>query len=232
MIIMKKTLLIFLLFSCSYTFTDAQSFKITPGTLIEVSGKDTDEELIVVGKFYNTTNEKRTYKWYRTNKLIPQGWANTTCVPGYCYTANVEEGSFDLEAMKSGIFDQNFYMFGIAGTGEATVFVYDVLEPDKIAKVVFRAKVISSPTAIGEEQALSEYFKVNNNAIEVIADHLKSNPIQLEIFSPQGVRKMEFSSIGTSSNITIDISNFESGLYMVRLTDHFKLNITKKIYKN
>ena len=229
---MKKLLLAFLFLPCISFYIKAQSFKITPDTIIEANGKDTDDDLIVAGKFYNITNEKRTYKWYRTKKLLPQGWANTTCVPGYCFTENVEEGSFDLGAMKSGIFDQNFYMFGTDGTAETAVFVYDILEPEKIAKVVFRAKVISSTTAIAEEQAMEEYFKVISNAIEIFADQLKGKHLLLEIFSPEGIRKMEFSSQNTTSKISLDISSLQPGLYLVRLTDHLNLNITKKIYKN
>ncbi len=229
---MKKLLLAILFLPCISFYIKAQSFKITPDTIIEAAGKVTDEQLIVVGKFSNITNEKRTYKWYRTKKLLPQGWANTTCVPGYCFTENVEEGSFDLGGMKSGIFDQNFYMFGIAGIAETAMFVYDILEPEKIAKVVFRANVISSTTAIAEELAKEEYFKVSSNAIEISSELLKGKNIVLEIFSPAGVRKMEFSSQNTNANITFNIASLESGLYLVRLTDHSNLNIAKKIYKN
>ena len=231
---MKKVILIFFLHGGLYSFAISQTFKIEPDTLITVSGFTTNEDLIAVGKFTNTTQEKRTYKWTRINKNLPPAWLSTTCVPGFCYTAEIESGTFELLPGKNGILDQNFYINGIAGVAQTTLQLYDVANPKKVVNVRYIAFVKDATTGFEDGSVSSDYIIVKQDVIEINNQKLYNKNIRLEIFDGQGLRKLSIGYISASANEAskIDISTLPQGLYVLLLTGDANLYISKKIIKN
>ena len=231
---MKKVILIFLLQIGLYPFVHCQTFKIEPDTLIRVTGNTNDDQLIGVGKFTNNTDEKRTYQWKRINKSLPQGWASTTCVPGFCYTAEIESGTFELLPGKNGILDQNFYINGIAGGAQTTLQLYDVANPKEVVNVRYIAFVKDATTGFESGSVSSNDIIVKQNVIEINNQKFNNKNMRLEIFDGQGLRKLAVGFISTPANdySKIDISTLSPGFYVLQLTGDANLYISKKIIIN
>ncbi len=230
---MKKLLFlasILLVWNIAYS----QTFKIEPDTLIRINGTTNDDQLIGVGKFTNTTKEKRTYKWTRINKSLPTGWIATTCVPGFCYTAEIESGSFELSPSGFGILDQNFYMEGIPGLGQATIQLYDVANPKEVVTIRYVAFAKDATTGMASGMQATDYFTVLADAIEIKTQNINGNQVRLAVFDTQGVSKLSFVAAlaNNNANIQIDISALPQGLYTLLLMGDEHLYISKKIIKN
>ena len=124
-----------------YHTVNAQDFKISPSLNIIGKGYSTDEQVIAEGKFTNTSNQKKTYHWYRIKKQLPMGWLVTTCVPGKCYSAEKDTGIFTLDKGKTGILDQNFFPNNRSGAAEIELYVYEKNQKATAIKVVFSVVV-------------------------------------------------------------------------------------------
>ncbi|TAH26289.1 MAG: hypothetical protein EAZ07_04415 [Cytophagales bacterium] len=129
--------LLLLFFGFGNSFS--QDFQILPDKVIYGKGTFKQEQIIGEAKFVNLSAEKKVYQWYRVKKNLPSSWKVTTCVPGKCYSADKESGTFTLEAGKSGILDQNFFPNNETGKAEIELWVYEKNNKSKAMKTLYIA---------------------------------------------------------------------------------------------
>jgi hypothetical protein len=174
---MKKNLLV--LFLSFFTLgLSAQTLYFSADTL---SFEGSTDEYDVVGHSYivNTTNGNLSLKWVRERNDLSQGWESAICDNNNCYPATVSTNVVDggnpnipveLGPGDTSIIDVHIYPYGLTGSGEVEVCLYEVGSSDVIGCMNYTVAIGTSSTKEVDRENLqiypnptSDYFKLRSS---------------------------------------------------------------------
>lgn len=217
---MKKLILLILPLLVAVK-SSSQSFTVTPktGSFTETSN---EEEIFVYATLTNNATENKTvsdtiFTWIRTLNM-PEGWNCSICDPLACHLPFIDSSDFDLKAGKGGVFDANFYTYGIAGKGTAELFIYRKNKRNEGKKITFTA--LNGTTGTNEFVQIYSMTSFPNPAtdnINVSISLAQSSDVVIELFDFSG-RKLEVIHAGKNNSFEKDINlyGYKKGMYVLR----------------
>lgn len=174
---MKKNLLVLFL---SF-FTLGLSAQMLYFSIDSMSVEGSTNEYDVVGHSYivNTTNGNLSLKWVRERNALSPGWESAICDKNNCYPTNVSTNvvvggnpdiPVDLGPGDTSIIDLHVYPYGITGSGEVEVCLYEVDGTTPIGCMHYSVTIGTSSTKEIDRENLqiypnptSDYFKLRSS---------------------------------------------------------------------
>lgn len=237
---MKHALLIYI-FAVSVFSLQAQSLSFdyvdTDGTIaFENTGDVTDnQDIVIKGMLTNETDSDLNLIWHRDVKHIfsdgSDTWQSAVCDNNQCYLPHVSQAEFSIPAGGTSNLDAHVYPRGIYGDSAFIVIhLEDKDSGDTLLSVDFRFLddvILSNDRPSGQLQTIvfpnpaASYFRVRSD--EIISS--------VQVFDIVGKQVLE--SKVRSSDVTLNISHLNRGMYIVRiLGDKGQILKTQRLKKD
>jgi len=194
--------------------------------------EDSEPDLALYNS-HQTLNPTITVKWEVVSVSVSNGWENDffVCDAIQCWDSTTNSNQYDLIDNKNYPLDCHFLNNGNIGEGNAKIRIWEVGDSINSVKiVVYQVKV---EEAVGIRAAKSNSLAIYPNPA---TNYLKFENIdnreimKIEIFSIIGRKVKEI--INPSNNESINVSNLDNGVYIIRLTDKKQNNYSQNFTKN
>jgi hypothetical protein len=225
---MKKNYLLIALVIFSALLSQAQSFTAAKDT-VKFNGIISVGE--INGRIYLQNASGSTLKLRVTRVIdsMPEAWETSFCTQSNCFPNIVDSADFDLSPNGQSYLLVHFYPRNTAGDGIVKLKVSDIDAPEVSYELVYLGKIAST---LAVEEKTFKNFSLYPNPVKDL--------LTLELDYHQDVTYYIFNSIGMAvnsglisagnSNVKIDVSNLDKGLYFLQLGED-KQQITRKIVK-
>lgn len=221
---MKKLLLIVFLFSTT-KFTFSQTYTLDPGNVDTVFAPFNDLTIFDIYPI-NISNNKILFKWTKISINVPTGWDYSFCDYGNCYVGIPNSGTMDsVDVGEMGLLGLNISPYSIPGQGIVKLYVYDANFPSDGDTVTW---VVNSG-ALGYDEIVDE------NSIQIYPNPAKEIVfINSKYQGTISIYNLEGKLINSFTNFigenTVDMSQYDSGLYIIEFTSESGV-VRKKIIK-
>ncbi len=209
---MKKIYLVLLLFVSHFSFAQ---IAINPDA-VYVDGVTADMfEGVGYADVTNGYGEELNLTWQRTIIEMTEGWTVAVCDLVQCYLTHVSTQSFDIPAGGSGDMDVHAYPNDVDGSAIIQVDVFKTDDPDNTdyhASAIYYFNQLS-----GVAERLNEAITVfPNPTVNFFEIGAPEKVALVDIYSVDGklVRRVK-----TAGNSRVDVSDLNSGNYILRLMD-------------
>lgn len=239
---MKKNYLFILLFFIYFSIAKSQTISISPEDSLYNSFNTTNvasNDLDVNAYAVNLSADTTTIKWrvIEIDANTPSSWILALCDNLQC--PQLYEGLV-VESGPIAPGDSSILEFRIAapltesGATGVKVRVFPTANPTEIYDIVYKADVdvtISSIKPI-DTKSLALFPNPTSSFIQIKGIDNTKGLISAEIYSIIGKKIME-KPIASIQDLKVDVSNFENGIYLVKLFDKNKEVVyTKTFVKN
>lgn len=179
----------------------------TPSSFIEIYGET---------HIIHTGSTAEVIKWIRiVNQLPDTTWTSAVCDIISCKPPEVDSDSFIFEPGDTGYMSFHFYSKNVSGSGKMIVRFYRASNPLEYVDIVtfgttwkpVSVNQVNTSITSSTPNPAQNTITFNNNLIE----HGK-----LEIFNSMG---QVMTVMGYSNDMTLNIIDFPSGVYIVRISD-------------
>ena len=225
---MKKILLIAFLFNA--ILASAQ-FTVANDSVYEEHNPS--EQDIVAHNTHSTTNPVLTMNWKVYSLNVPTGWENDmfVCDAIQCWDSTTNTNQYTLDDNKKYPLDVHLLNNGLVGTGNAKILVWEEGDSLNSVKIVSYTIHVAEGVSINkvEDISVSTYPNpvVNTLNIKNINSTLIS---KIEIYNIIG--KKVYSLDNPKENETVDMRDFNKGIYILKITDKNQINYSQNILKN
>lgn len=220
---MRKYFYIFFLTIFVIPFNIQAQLVPTSDSLGVVESPAPSYEIVVHNTITNTTTDSIEVKWIMTTNEIPTSWGNTSfCDKINC--AELSERTFFLAPDSSSAMDVHFINNGRTGEGYAEVIYFDITDSSSTVQTLkYYGKATNETTAIKEldTKSISIFPNPASNYIQIKGIENTSLVKTLEVYNIIG-RKLISKEINSSNDLNVNIQNYESGIYLVKLFDETK----------
>ncbi|MEX0966802.1 MAG: T9SS type A sorting domain-containing protein [Bacteroidia bacterium] len=103
----------------------AQTFKFIKDS-VSVTASSGEAEIVGYNQMVNTTSQTQTFRWYRFDEGLENGWESQICDKIQCYLPHVSSAEFVLGAGDTSIMDVHFIPNSVSGESEVRVFLFAV----------------------------------------------------------------------------------------------------------
>lgn len=226
-----KKIILFSLFLFSVTISQSQvsfNIEVEEDTIIQFLADQVDyTDIKAAGYFKNTSTSRQSFEWKREITFISPLIASAVCDPKACYEppANEPPVPFLLEADSTGSWDMHLYSYDyyetpfplgkpVAGYVDLRITAYNFSNPNDSLKLDYHLEV-KDATSSREEIEVSPFRAFPNPASNYLNIAPAQNIQQVELFSVNGQQLATFDNIRSTGNI--DLSGFQSGMYVIKI---------------
>ena len=205
----------------------AQDFdvEVLDTTIYGIASEDTFYEDI---DLYNNVGTPYSMNWERIEESIPEGWTSSNCDPDDCRPIGVTSASFTLPST-TGFLNTHFYPNGVAGSGYVKVKVWVSDNPSD--SVVLTYYGVAGTVGIDDLDAsdIQVFPSPTQNTLNVMLPN-PGEIITVDLINLNG-QQLDSFNISQDNLTSVDISNLESGVYILQFKLADKGIITKKFVK-
>jgi len=209
----------------------SQSFTVTADTIegtYDVSMHPVDYNWVL-----NTTDNPLNLSWdLLTYTILSNGWSITLCTLEDC-TPNVPSTGFfgNLPVGGQGYFMIHMNFNKIPGTGEISFRLYETLNPSNADTVsfIYHATLATAVVDNTKDPGISIFPNPAKHNVNVAGTAKKSN-ISIIIYTVNGSQIMNEST--STTDPTIDVSDFPNGLYLLEIRENSSLLYSTKFVKD
>lgn len=194
-------------------------------SVAEVVSPPPSFEVVTYNFIKNNSSDTVIYRWRRVVEEIPSTWESAVCDEIACRfpSVNTINDTIKIAPGDSTNLDVHFYNEGRVGEGYVEVIAFDVADSaNTVVNAKFYAKAENEDVDVSisrvEKNSFDIYPNPASDAINIKGlENISSNAI-IEIYSIIGVKVAE---VEYSRN-SIDVSAFQSGVYLLKVSDKNK----------
>lgn len=160
----------------------------------------------------NSTNETRSYTWYRDIVEMTEGWSSAVCDKNLCYQTTTGQASFTLMPLESGTMDVHVYPGGIEGAAIITILLVNNNDESDY----FEADYYFNQSSGLSERITNVFTVFPNPTSDYFTVDADLQIDRLEVFDIKGRKVLNFEGQLLDR---YDISNLNNGSYILRFFD-------------
>lgn len=236
---MRKIYLL-IIFLISGIALNAQSFElqisdseelVNNGDTIHVNGSA--DEFVIAGHFIieNVSSGDIDLQLTREDLALPEGMRTYFCIGTNCYPPNsMESNMITLTAAETIIFDADLEPQSNAGDAMIKYNLYTM--PDSAEMLSFYVHFSVAPVGISEN-LLAEFMLYPNpvtDQLNVRYEGSADRNTRIEVYNALG-KLMQVRRVSPNTDYQINMDDFNTGLYMVKLVNAEGVLQTRKILK-
>lgn len=236
---LKKLLFIFALVIATGNIVRSQDLIVTPSdtTSLDTTTTCLSESILIHSIMNNTASDTLLMNWRIVYNTFPHPWTLGFCDPINCYTLT-QVGShvihFTLYPGATKLMQLDLTPTSGTGSGYFQVFLWASNDSVNTATYLnYKSTINATCFGVGitdiDASQISFYPNPAHGQLKLIMPQALTNG-QLDIFNLLG-SKVYSQVIGKEATKDIDLSAFETGLYVARVSDGGKIIATKKFTK-
>lgn len=228
---MRNLLYIFLLciFSMGTTLAQSSGLTVTPGTTINISGTQTDSDVVGEATIYNNTGQDITLVWERQTNSLSNGWQSLVCDNITCWGPNKNNNSLSVPAGGSSIMNIHFKPNGNPGSGTVVIRAYSQADPTTAVDITYNSQV--SATII-QTNAISQmrFYPIPASSNLNITFGNNSQARYVELYTVVGEKIEEYYIPSGQNSCGLNIECLNAGMYFVRILNDRRMLIASKAF--
>lgn len=208
---------------------------IAPGSTISVTGA-INGDIPAYIYITNSSNNNIAIKVRKYENYVVTGTENSFCFNGMCFESTMYLSPTTLNIAANTTNQNGFHgtysPFGNLGTTSITYKIFN--NADSTDNVMVTVNYIGTPDGITEKNNnyFTNFYK-NSSGQYVLSYNLEKNSeSKLVISNILGQKIKVIDLIDKTSNITVDLNDLNSGIYIYSVINDQKLLITKKFIKD
>lgn len=226
--LMKKLLLILFAFNVS-----ALCAQLVVGNDSVYKEYNPNEQDLAVYNLHSTTAPPLSVSWRVLSVDVPTGWENDffVCDAIQCWDSTLNANTYSLDDNKEAALDVHFLNNGLEGTGIAKILIWVTGDSAATVQTITYEVRVAEGVGIHSLNNLRVTTYPNPIVNKLNIDDINTKEIvKIELYNIIGKRIMVIDN--PNQKEVLDLSSFNKGIYILKLTDKNTKNYSQNIIKN